>query len=290
MTLAKTCKDIQTLKIQGANKVATAAIKAIKEVVTKSRSKTKYSIIRDVELAKKKLFNTRPTEPELRNYLNHISRYMRYYRGNNIKRDTVKEINKLLRENKNRREKIILNGSKLLHRELTIFTHCRSTTVTSILKKAAKKNKIVVVNTETRPLFQGRITAKELAKEKIKVIHHVDSAMAEAMENADAVLLGADAVTKDNYYNKVGSLSVALMAKHYHIPLYVCTTLWGFERGKVKIEERSGKEIWKNAPKEIKIHNPAFDKIPLKFVHAFVCEEGVISPKKFVKKARKVVK
>ncbi len=282
MNLRETCKAIQSLKIQGASKVSTAGIKALLKVVKDTPEK---SLIKEVTRARKKLLATRATEPELDNYTRHILTFLKKTKS---KKATMEEVVRLFNEKRLRRALIIDHGAKRIHRNLNIFTHCRSTTVLDILKEAAKKHRLHILNTETRPLYQGRTTAKELAQAKIKVTHHVDSAMGEAVGNADIILLGADAITPKGVYNKIGSSTVALLGKAQHVPVYICASLWKFTE-KESIEERPGKEVWK-APKGVKVHNPAFDIIPLKQVHAIICEQGALSPKQFIRKARKVTR
>ncbi len=290
MDLNKTCHEINSLKIQGAERIAFYGIKALEHTIKSSKSKNKFPLIREANLARKKLLATRVTEPELKNYLDYIINYMKLYRNGDYKKAILKRIKEVLKEKQERKKEIILHGSKLIQRNMTIYTHCHSTSVTGILKEAAKKHKVIVHNTETRPLYQGRITAKELSKANIKTIHYTDSAMPIATENVDMMLIGADAITSKNFYNKTGSFTVALLSKYHRTPLYVCASLWKYSNEEIEIEQRSPKEILSSTSKNIKVHNPAFDRIPLKYVHAFICEEGVLSPKAFVRKAKRMIK
>jgi len=287
MNLQRTLHGIRSLEIQGAEQVATAALLVIKETMNKSKANTQQAVLKDAERIRQKLVNTRSTEPELRNYLNIIMRFMRSYNKKNLKAATQKKIMEVLKEKELRHQKIVAHGVKLLKRNMVIYTHCHSSTVNDILK-AAKRKRIRVRNTETRPLFQGRCTAKELVKAKIPVTHFVDSAMVEAVKKANIILIGADAVTKDGVYNKIGSELLGLLADHFHIPLYVCASQMKFDLNKEKIEQRSPTEIWDNAPNGITIHNPAFELIHFKHVKRIVCEEGVLKPKEFMRQARRL--
>lgn len=289
MELKKTCDAIRSLKIQGAENISTAALEALYDVVRKSRKDSKIHILLDLEHAKTVLVQTRPTEPEMRNYIGYIIRFTNNLSNKKIKNILLKKIISTLNEKKENKLKIIKHGESLIKNNSIIYTHCHSGTVTSIIKLANKKKKIEVHNTETRPLYQGRITAKELSHSHIKLRHFVDSAVIEAMKDANIVLIGADAITFNGVYNKIGSEMISFVADKLNKPLYICTSLWKFDKHLEVIEERNCNEVWPNHPNNIQIHNPAFEKIPFSLIKGIICEEGILRPKKFLKKARKLL-
>ncbi|MHC4891477.1 MAG: translation initiation factor eIF-2B, partial [Planctomycetota bacterium] len=141
-----------------------------------------------------------------------------------------------------------------------------------------------VTGTETRPGFQGRITAKEMLALDVKTTFIVDSAARSFMRNADLVIVGADAITSEgNVINKIGTGTIALLAHETRKPFYVVSELLKFDPATVcgdyeKIEERSPDEIWKGAPEKLIIRNPAFDVTRRDFIHGIICEEGIIPP------------
>ena len=144
VTVNQIIRDIKTIKIQGATNVALAGIRA-------------WELSRNKKSTTSKLIKARETEPMMRNCLKAL----------NSKKFTPKELKEKIKQDK---EKIRAYGLKALpkRKKLIVFTHCHSGTVTSILINARKKKKkIEVHNTETRPLYQGRITAKELLKAKL---------------------------------------------------------------------------------------------------------------------------
>jgi len=261
-------RAIKKIKIQGATNIAKAALHAYSLMPTKA--------------TKKKLINTRPTEPLLVNVLN--------------KTDKL-GYKKTLAHFENAQDKINKNVLKIIKPDARIFTHCHSTSVVEALIYAKKKGKkFEVLNTETRPLYQGRKTAEQLEKAGIKVTMFIDSASALAIEKenkkdkiyADYVFLGADAILKNgDVINKIGSGMISEIAYKNKIPVYIIADSWKFTPKNVKIEERDFHEVWKNAPKHIKIKNPAFEKVPSRYIKAIVSELGILNPKKFVKKARK---
>jgi len=291
MGLQKVYKDIKSLKIQGASTISTAGVQAIKSVIQKSHAKDKHELLHDIKSASNKLISARPTEPELENYLDYIHKFTSKLRDEKkLKKHILIEINNILRDKKFQKRIIARQGAKLIKPKSIVFTHCRSSTVTEIIKTAYKKRKFTVHNTETRPLYQGRITAKELSKAGIPVKHFVDSGARIALKNADIMLIGADSITYNKVYNKIGSEMMALVAKNYKVPVYICSSLWKFNPHRETIEERHPTEIWSRPPKGVELENYAFEKISFKYIKGIICEEGILKPKKFVKEARKILK
>jgi translation initiation factor 2B subunit (eIF-2B alpha/beta/delta family) len=255
--LEKIYSDIKEIKIQGATNIAKAAVDA-------------YLMKPDAE-NKKRLMSLRPTEPMLSNALKFLERLGKKKVLSHFS-EAQSEINRLV--------------FSVLKEGVIVYTHCHSTNVVKALIYAKEKGKkFEVYNTETRPLFQGRKTAKELAKHGIKATTFVDSALHEAIKKADIVLLGADAILKDAAINKIGSGAAAEIAFVHKKPLYIIADSWKFSPKNVTIEERDFHEVWKNAPRRIKIRNPAFEKIEKKYIKGIISELGALSFDDFVKAA-----
>jgi len=281
-TFSSLLSSISSLKIQGANNVALAGLDALGMAVKTARSKK--------ELTKKinQIVNTRPTEPLLRNIINYCEHQLDYSHLLSSYISARKNTRFFFEEGKN---KIISYGKNKIPNNAIIYTHCHSSTVVQIIIKAKKKVK-AVNNTETRPLFQGRMTAKDVAKAGIPVEHYVDSAARIALKGAHLVLLGADAITVDGVYNKVGSEMIAVLAKHFKIPLYVCAHSWkydnqaefGFEE---TIEKRHAKEVWSRPPKNVHINNYAFERIDFELITGIITELGILPPTLFLEEIKR---
>lgn len=261
----KIINNIKKVKIQGARNIAREAVKAYFLVPSK---KTKQILLA-----------SRPTEPMMENVLDLAE--------SGISKE------KILKYFQETQEKINMSTIKLIKNKDIIFTHCHSTNVINSLIYAKKKGKkFEVYNTETRPLFQGRRTAKEVGKAGIKVTMFVDCAAAFAIEKdskkdkiyVNKIFLGADALIKKGIINKIGSKMIAELAYFHKIPLYIVADSWKFTKRKVPIEQRPLNEIWDKAPKNIKIKNPAFEFVPKKYIRAIVSEFGVLSYDKFLKR------
>ena len=143
-------------------------------------------------------------------------------------------------------------------------------------------------NTETRPLFQGRKTAIELASYKIPVKHYVDSAARMALKKADIMMIGADAITTEGkVINKIGSELIAEAANKIGVPVYICTHSWKFDPETIfgfdeEIEKRAWDEIWPNKPRKVNIDNFAFEKINPALITGIISELGVYRPQNFI--------
>jgi ribose 1,5-bisphosphate isomerase len=283
-----TADKINRLEIRGARNIAIAAIKAIEELSKESKAKSKEGFMKELMAAKEILFASRATEPLMRNAIRWmISQTERSGEADIIKlKEVVSKASqhflKILEESK---EWIAEIGSRRIREGTIVLTHCHSSTVTYMLRKAKEAGKsFEVFCTETRPFLQGRITARELVEAGIKTTLIVDSAARFFMNKIDMVIVGADAITSEgNVINKIGTSMIALAAKEARTPFYVVSELLKFDPATMygeyeKIEERSAEEVWANPPKELIIRNPVFDVTRRDFIHGIICEEGIISP------------
>lgn len=262
----KILADIKSIKIQGASSIAKKGIDAF--------------LLNPSAESSKKILKTRPTEPFLQNAIKFLLK----------SKSPEKSAEKFLKYLRDSDKKISFYGSKLIKDGASIFTHCHSSTVVSILKLAKKQGKkFIVYNTETRPLFQGRQTAKELAKAGIKVIYMPDMAAEDSLKKCNLFLFGADAFLKNKIVNKVGTNMLCEIAKSHNIPRYSCGVSLKYASN-IKLEVRSGKEVWDEREKNIIVLNPAFSALDKKYVSGVVSEFGILKYNKFINKAIKNLK
>jgi len=284
----QTVKDIKALRIQGSSKVRKAAIAALKKSVSGSKVKTLQAFRRELQNNCMEIVKARPTEPETRTAMRIILKAasLETQGLHEARENVLQTINNYEKDRKEAMEKIALYGSRMIENGDTLLTHCHSSTVEEIFKKAKKKIEMVYC-TETRPLFQGRITAKRLSEAGIPVTMVVDSAVDKFMHPVDKVFVGCDAVLSNgDIVNKIGTAHVAYAAKKHHNPFFVCTsshcfdpaTYFGFEED---IEERNPDEVWEERPKKVNVRNPAFDLVDAFYVHAIITEIGVFDPQNF---------
>ncbi len=274
--------------MQGARNVAIAAVKSVGALAKETAAKTRKDFMEELNEARNTLFASRSTEPLMRNALRWIISQVENSGKEKVgalAEVVVSSSKRFLKDLEVSKECIAIIGAKRIRDGMVVFTHCHSSTVTHILRKAKEQGKkFEVICTETRPVFQGRITAQELLSLDIKTTFIVDSAARSFMRNVDLVIVGADAITAEgNVINKIGTGTIALLAQEARKPFYVVAELLKFDPATLcgdysQIEERNPNEVWKNSPEKLVIRNPAFDVTKRDFIHGVVCEEGIIPP------------
>ncbi|MBL7050551.1 hypothetical protein ISS04_00120 [Candidatus Woesearchaeota archaeon] len=294
MTFKKILKQIKELKIQGAQNIAISSVMALKWFIDNEGIKYKENLLFELEKRKKKLMETRPTEPAMRNSLKYILENIKHKQFIDIKKEVNKRADFVLKQFKKSNNILTTIGAKKINQNSVIFTHCHSSTVINILKRAHNTGKkFKVYNTETRPLFQGRKTARELISAGIPVVHYIDSAAKFALKKTDMVLIGCDAIlSTGRVVNKIGTSMIIDFAVKQEIPVYVCTNSWKFDPQTIvgyeePLEKRNRDEVWHNAPKGIKIENISFETIDPDKITGIISELGIYQPSVFVEEVKR---
>jgi methylthioribose-1-phosphate isomerase len=194
-----------------------------------------------------------------------------------------------------------LPPSRAAEKPLGILTHCNAgglatvqygTALAPIYVGAERGMKFHVFADETRPLLQGaRITAFELHANGIPVTAICDNMAATVMSQGkvQAVIVGTDRVAANgDVANKIGTLNVAILARHFGIPFYVAAPTSSIDMAiatgrDIPIEQRDPTEITRGlgrqiTPDGIDVYNPAFDVTPAELVTAIITEKGVLRP------------
>ena len=193
------------------------------------------------------------------------------------------------------------HGATLVPDSATILTHCNAGalatagygTALGVIRAAVEQGKkIAVLADETRPFLQGaRLTAWELVKDGIDTTVIADSMAGTIMRSGeiDLVVVGADRIAANgDVANKVGTYSVAVLAREHGIPFYVAAPistidLQTADGSGIPIEERNAREVThvgssRLTPAAARIRNPAFDVTPAKFITAIITERGIARP------------
>jgi ribose 1,5-bisphosphate isomerase len=264
--------DIKNLRVQGATNIAIRALVALKSV--KDR--------KELSAAASLLSEARPTEPLMRNGLRFVAHHAQNY---DFKKQVSLWSDRYIQLCENALHKLAEIGAKRIVNNSTIMTHCHSSAVTAVLKKARDQHKeFQVYVCEARPRYQGRITAKELANHCIEVDYIVDSARASFIQDTDLVLVGADALTAEgSIVNKIGTADLAVLADRAGVEFGVASELLKFDpitaQGVAEpIEERDYREVWDKPPKGVTVRNPAFDTTGAELIDFIITEDGVLSP------------
>jgi len=291
-TVQMTAERIKRLEVQGARNVAIAALKAVQKLAENTQARNKGAFLIELKEAQDVLSASRETEPLMRNALRYI--ILQAQDSSTEKVDALSElvasnVSLFLQNLEASRERTAEIGAKRIRDGMLVFTHCHSSTVTRMIAKAKADGKeFSVICTETRPAYQGRITAREMVELGIQTMFIVDSAARSYMGEVDLIVVGADAITSEgNVVNKIGTSSIAVLAQEARKPFYVVSELLKFDPETLfgayeRIEQRSPSEVWNEAPEKLFVRNPAFDVTPSRFIHGIICEEGIVAPQSVV--------
>ncbi len=287
---------IQRMEVQGATNVALTALNAVVDHLKSLDDRGRDTVLHEITEAKELLFASRETEPFMRNAVRFVewSLKQRAWTSSEFP-DLVQGISdEFVEAFREARRKITEVGKKRIIDGSRVLTHCHSSAVSEILRIAREDGvDFELFLTETRPRYQGRITAREMAEAGVKATMLVDSAVRTFLKRVDLVLVGSDAITSEgNVINKIGTSLIALAVQEARTPFYVATELLKFDPQTIHgdfevIEERSPDEVWADPPDGLKIRNPAFDVTRREYIHGIICEEGVISPHTVVEAVRR---
>lgn len=213
----------------------------------------------------------------------------------------LEEARRIDQEDRDMCDAIGRHGSQLLQDGMNVLTHCNagglatagSGTALSVIFHAVETGKrIHVFADETRPLLQGaRLTAWECCQREIPVTVICDNMAGQVMKEGrvDAVVVGADRIAANgDAANKIGTYSVAVLARYHKIPFYVAAPYSTFDLslshgGLIPIEQRSRQEIAQGfgrttMPEAASVYNPAFDVTPAELITGIITEKGVFAP------------
>lgn len=295
---------IKKLRVRGAPAIGIAAAYGFYMGIKDLPESTFESFWVEVERLAEYLEGARPTAVNLHWAINRIKITIQANKDKPI--DEIKEIvletaKTIHDEDKRICKKIGENGVALVKKDSKILTHCNTGslatgqygTALSVIFHAHESGKnIEVWVDETRPLLQGaRLTAWELMNAEIPMKLITDSTAGSLMRQGkvDMVIVGTDRVASNgDTANKIGTYSLAVLAKENEVPFYVAVPLstidMDLEDGdQIPIEEREGDEITsfnssQVAPKKVETYNPGFDITPHRYITGFITEKGIIEP------------
>jgi methylthioribose-1-phosphate isomerase len=303
-----TCKNyeevahaIRTMIVRGAPAIGVAAAMGVALGALQSQATTLPEFEREFDVVCNVLAGTRPTAVNLFWAIRRMRdkfEHLRELPVSEIQRELVAEAQRVLVQDIAANEAMGQHGAVLMPASGGVLTHCNAGalatagygTALGVIRAAVASGKqISVFADETRPFLQGsRLTAWELMKDGIPTTLIADN-MAGAMMRLgkiDAVIVGADRIAANgDVANKIGTYTVAVLAKEHGIPFYVAAPISTVDLNtpdgsKIPIEQRApaevthlaGKQI---APDDVRVENPAFDVTPNKYVAAIITERGV---------------
>lgn len=303
--LDEICDAIKQLKVRGAPAIGVAAAIGLYCICFRIDTEDEDAFIAKTVSAAETLNATRPTAKNLSWALCKMLDKVKACKGNGvlaIKDAMKKQALAILEEDVAVCKAIGVNGASLIADGDAVMTVCNAgalaavefgTALAPIYRAALDGKKVSVTALETRPLLQGaRLTAFELTENGIDTTLICDNMAASVLASGKikAIFTGCDRVAANgDAANKVGTLMLAVLAKHFNVPFYICapysTIDFATKCGKdIVIEQRNNEEIrslWYKTPmvtEKAKIYNPAFDVTPAELITAFVTEKGIKKP------------
>ncbi|MBR2455342.1 MAG: S-methyl-5-thioribose-1-phosphate isomerase [Clostridia bacterium] len=293
---------IKMLKVRGAPAIGVFTAISLAVLMNKSKADTYENLMVELKGYCEKLILCRPTAVNLKWAAEEMLKVAESSNTEKFKENLTNKALKMIEDDIAICRKIGENGVELLKNCNSILTHCNAgrlatvkygTALAPIYVAKENGHNLKVFADETRPLLQGaRLTAFELCQADIDTTVICDNMASFVMKNGlvDAVLVGCDRVALNgDIANKIGTSGVAILAKYYNIPFYVCMPFSTFDKNiktgvDIEIEMRDGSEIgemWYEKsmlPQNAKTLNPAFDVTDHSLITAFITEKGVITP------------
>jgi methylthioribose-1-phosphate isomerase len=295
---------IRDMIVRGAPAIGVSAAMGVALGIDRSTATDIPSLTAEVEVISRTLAETRPTAVNLFWGIEEIrSLYNRLVEGNTpipeIKAAVVARARQMYDEDIAACKSMGAHGASLMPQQGTVLTHCNAGALATcgygsalgVIRAAIERgHKIDVFADETRPFLQGaRLTAWELLKDNIPTTILCDNMAGALMRQGriQAVIVGADRIAANgDTANKIGTYSVAVLAKEHGIPFYVAAPLSTIDVNTpdgdaIPIEQRAATEVTHSNGKQMTpngaaIQNPAFDATPAKYITAIITEHGVL--------------
>jgi methylthioribose-1-phosphate isomerase len=292
---------IRTMVVRGAPAIGVAAGMGIALGVKNSKAETVGDLKKDFDQICSAIGETRPTAVNLFWAIRRMQEKFETLRVRpmpQIKQALIEEAQRMHAEDIAANQAMGRHGATLMPASGGVLTHCNAGalatagygTALGVIRAAVEQGKkIHVYADETRPFLQGsRLTAWELMKDGIPTTVISDN-MAGAMMSygkIEAIVVGADRIAANgDVANKIGTYTVAVLAKEHRIPFYVAAPISTVDLATpdgsgIPIENRNVKEVSHIAGKQmvpdgVEIENPAFDVTPAKYVTAIITERGI---------------
>jgi methylthioribose-1-phosphate isomerase len=306
-----TCSDytevaeaIRSMLIRGAPAIGVAAAMGIALGIKKSSAVSLEELDREFETICDMISGTRPTAVNLFWAVERMKRVYRLTRPRGVEQIRVALIGESMtmhREDIDANRNMGRYGQELIPDGARILTHCNAGalatagygTALGVIRAAVEAGKkLQVFADETRPFLQGaRLTAWELDRDSIPVTVITDNMAGYFMNkgNIDCVIVGADRIASNgDVANKIGTYSVAVLAKENNIPFLVAAPVSTIDMNipdgsRIIIEERHPDEVRTIqgiaiTPENVPVANPAFDVTPARYVTAIITDRGIARP------------
>ncbi len=293
---------IRNMVVRGAPAIGVAAAMGIALGIKNSKAETGADLKKDFDQIADLIGKTRPTAVNLFWAIGRMKDKFEYLRMRpvpQIKDALIEEAQRMHAEDIAANQAMGRHGATLMPASGGVLTHCNAGalatagygTALGVIRAAVEQGKkIHVYADETRPFLQGsRLTAWELMKDGIPTTVISDNMAGVMMKQGKigAIVVGADRIAANgDVANKIGTYTVAILAKEHGIPFYVAAPFSTIDLNtpdgsKIPIEERNAREVTHIAGKQmvpdgVGVENPAFDVTPAKYIAAIITERGVV--------------
>jgi ribose 1,5-bisphosphate isomerase len=287
-------EDVRIRQMRGGTIVTREALTSLRAAMQDSKAKTANEFLAELEENTRYLTNIRAASIPLANGLRYVAQEVRQAadRGlgvNELKSVVADAALAYGRKLDDSIEQVAEIGARRLRNGDVVLTHSYSSSVLAILKKARQQGKeLKVFVTETRPELEGRDVARELAAAGIDTTLIIDSAVSHFIEDADKVLVGAEAVAANGaIVNKIGTATIAAVAHGARVRVFVAATTQKFSPETmfgelITIEERDASYVLDDVElrkmPNLRVRNPAFDVTSPQDIDLLITERGVIPP------------
>ncbi|HKI26682.1 MAG TPA: S-methyl-5-thioribose-1-phosphate isomerase [Candidatus Sulfotelmatobacter sp.] len=292
---------IRNMVVRGAPAIGVAAAMGIALGVSNSKAENPGDLKRDFDQICDVISKTRPTAVNLFWAIRRMQEKFERIRIRpvaQIKQDLIEEARRMHAEDIAANQAMGRHGATLMPSSGGVLTHCNAGalatagygTALGVIRAAVEQGKkIQVYADETRPFLQGsRLTAWELMKDGIPTTVISDNMAGAMMKQGKiaAIVVGADRIAANgDVANKIGTYTIAVLAKEHNIPFYVAAPISTVDLAcpngdEIPIEQRNAREVTHIAGKQmvpdgVAVENPAFDVTPAKYVSAIITERGV---------------
>src|SRR5438128_2950096 len=292
---------IRKMVVRGAPAIGVAAAMGIALGIKNSKAATGAELKQEFDRICDLIGKTRPTAVNLFWAIRRMRQKFEYFRMRTIpqiKQELIEEAQRMHAEDIAANQAMGRHGATLMPASGGVLTHCNAGalatcgygTALGVIRAAVEQGKhIHVYADETRPFLQGsRLTAWELMKDGIPTTVISDNMAGAMMKQGKigAIVVGADRIAANgDVANKIGTYTVAVLAKEHGIPFYVAAPSSTIDMetpdgSKIPIEQRNPREVThiggrQMVPEGVKVENPAFDVTPAQYVSAIITERGI---------------
>jgi methylthioribose-1-phosphate isomerase len=292
---------IRNMVVRGAPAIGVAAAMGIALGVNNSKAESSGDLKRDLDQICDLMGKTRPTAVNLFWAIRRMQEKFERIRIrpiSQIKQDLIEEAQRMHAEDIAANQAMGRHGATLMPSSGGVLTHCNAGalatagygTALGVIRAAVEQGKkIHVYADETRPFLQGsRLTAWELVKDGIPTTVIADNMAGSMMSQGKigAIVVGADRIAANgDVANKIGTYTVAILAREHNIPFYVAAPISTVDLAcpdgnQIPIEQRNVREVThiggrQMVPDGVEVENPAFDVTPAKYVAAIITEKGI---------------